>query len=278
MEVGTVRLGQGGPPERLVRGLVDGPSAVRGVEWHERVTSTNERAAAAAREGRPEVHVVVADEQTGGRGRLGRAWQAPPGTSLLCSWMLRPPSGTPLALVPLMAGLAVAQTAAPHCPAAVVGLKWPNDLLIDGRKAAGILVEAPAPDLVIVGTGINIDWRGFDWPTGDHGLPSEQAARPTSLSEAAGMPVDRWRVFAGLAGVMTRRYAQLIGDPAGLLTDYRRWCSTIGRDVRVRVVGDDRPVDGRAHAVDDDGALVLLTASGARRTLHAGDVEHVRPV
>lgn len=259
----------GGPPDGLVRSLVDGPSAVRGFAWHASVSSTNELAVAAGMAGVPEIHVVAADEQTAGRGRMGRRWQAPPGTSLMCSWVLRPPAGVRLGLVPLMVGLSLTQTVGPHCPGVDVGLKWPNDLLVGGRKSAGVLVEVPQPGIVVVGTGVNVDWRGVERP--------DELRAATSLSESAGVTIDRWRVFAGLAGVLSRRYAQLSADPDGLLADYRARCVTMGRQVRVERLGA-ASVEGEAVDVDAHGALVVITGTGERVTLHVGDVEHVRPM
>jgi BirA family transcriptional regulator, biotin operon repressor / biotin---[acetyl-CoA-carboxylase] ligase len=257
-----------GPPAGLVRSLLDGPSAVSGFDWHPTVSSTNELAAEAGLAGAPEIHVVAADVQTAGRGRLGRRWQAPPGTSLQCSWLLRPPSGVRLGLVPLMIGVALAQTVGPHCPGADVALKWPNDVLLDGGKCAGVLVEHIAPGIVVVGTGVNVDWRGVERGPGLEGA--------TSLSEAAGAPVDRWRFFAGFAGVLSRRYQQVLETPSLLLADYRQACATLGREVRISVVAGEA-VEGRAVEVDDEGALVIARTDGVRTTVHAGDVEHLRP-
>ena len=241
---------------------------MRGVEWHPTVSSTNELAARAARQGAPAVHVVAADVQTAGRGRLGRSWYAPPGTSLMCSWMLRPPQTARTSLVPLAVGVALAQTAAAHCPGVDVALKWPNDLLVGDRKAAGVLVEAPEPGVVVVGTGINVDWRGIDRPP--------ELAGATSLAEASGRAVDRWRLFAGLAGVLTRRAAQVADDPAALVDEYRSWCTTIGQDVRVTTgTSGTRAVEGRAVAVDDSGGLVVASGAGST-TVRVGDVHHVR--
>ena len=255
-----------GPPDPLVRSVLDGPSAVRGFEWHAEVTSTNVLAAEAAERGEPGVYVVAADVQTAGRGRQGRSWSAPPGTSLMCSWMWRPPAGADRRVVPLAVGVALAQVTAAHCPGVEVTLKWPNDLLLDGRKAAGILIEAPAPDVIVVGTGMNVDWRSVERPAELEGT--------TSLAEAVGAPIDRWRVFAGLVGVLTRRLEQVVDDAPGLLADYRAYCSTLGRRVRVTMVG--RPaVEGQAVDLDAAGALVVATSSG-RQTIHAGDVKHLR--
>lgn len=258
--------GAGGPPQALVQSLLDGPSPVRHFEWHAEVTSTNALVAAAAKRGAPSVSVVAADVQTAGRGRRGRTWTAPPGTSLMCSWLWRPPEQADTRLVPLATGVALAQVTAAHCPGAEVALKWPNDLLLDGAKAAGILVESPEPGVVVVGTGLNVDWRGVERPP--------DLAGATSLSEVARADVDRWRVFAGLAGVLTRRLAQIADDPAGLLADYRTRCATLDRPVRVDR-GGGVVTEGRAVDVAADGGLVVVGTSG-RETVHAGDVEHLR--
>lgn len=262
-----------GPPAALVRALVDGPSLVSGLEWHDRVTSTNVLAAAAAQRGAPEVHLVVADEQTAGRGRRDRGWQAPAGSSLLVSFLLRPDrhgavAPATLPLLPLVAGLALAEAAGPHCPGAELTLKWPNDLLADGRKAAGILAEALPDGAVVVGVGVNVDWRGA-------ARPAELAAA-TSLAEAAGVDVDRWRLLAALAGVLGNRYLDWLRDPAAVLDAYRRRCATLGRPVRVE--REAAPVlTGRAAAVAEDGCLVVAAGDGTSVAVSAGDVVHVRP-
>ena len=258
-----------GPPRALVRSLIDGPSQVAWVEWHEEVASTQLRAKEAARDGAPEIHVVLADVQTAGRGRLGRAWHAPAGTSLLASCVLRPTAGAgSLTLLPLLAGLALAEVVERYCDGAA--LKWPNDLLLHDRKAAGMLVEGPLPGgAVVLGLGVNVDWRGMPRPAG--------AAEATSLAEVSGADVDRWRVLAAFLGVFGRRYRDWQEHPVGFLDDYRRRCATIGRRVRGR-----RPeggvVEGLAEDVGDDGALGVHDDAGMRHRIAAGDVAHVRPV
>ena len=255
-----------GPPERLVRGLVDGPSVVAGFEWHDVVGSTNALAAQAARRSVPEVWVVAADVQTAGRGRLGRRWTAPPGTSLMCSLVLRPPVSSAWPLVPLLAGLALAEAVGPFAPAAAVAAKWPNDLLIGGRKAGGILAEVVG-EAVVVGIGLNVDWRGVARPA--------DLATATSLAEAAGAPVDRWRVFAALIGVFGNRYRAWRAAPTAFLGDYRARCATIGRPVSVERPGAP-PLRGMAEDVTERGGLRVRDADGTAEEVLAGDVEHVR--
>lgn len=251
-----------GPPDALVRALVDGPGPVRGVDWLPVTRSTNEVALDAARAGAPEVHVVAADVQTAGRGRLGRRWDAPPGTSLLCSLLLRPPPAraSDVALLPLLAGLAVAEVASRYAPD--VALKWPNDLLVGGSKAGGVLGEA-FDGAVVVGIGVNVDWRGVARPP-DLGL--------VSLAEAGDRAVDRWRVLAAVLGILGRAYEQWCEDPTLFLPAYRERCATLGQSVRVTAIGGD-VMEATATDVAADGALLL--DSGA--VVRAGDVEHVRP-
>lgn len=263
----------GGPSLELRRALTAGPSVVRHVEWHEAIGSTNSRAGDLAAAGAPEVQLVVADVQTAGRGRLGRVWQAPAGSSLMCSFLLRPaaPVG-PLTHLPLVAGLALAETAERHLRVggsdAIVALKWPNDVLVAGRKAAGVLTELHG-GAVVIGLGANVDWRGLQRPAALDGA--------TSLAEVADAPMDRWRLLAGLVGVLTSRYAAWRDSPSPLLQAYRARCATLGREVRVALT-DGSGLAGRAVDVDDAGALVVRRADGTRVTCAAGDVEHLRPV
>lgn len=263
-----------GTPVELLWRLVEGPSAVADAEWLPTTTSTNAVAVAAAARGAPEIHLVVADQQTAGRGRHARRWVAPAGTSLLLSLLLRPRvDASRVTLLPLLAGLALAETVGPHVPGVDVSLKWPNDLLIRApgepwRKAAGILAESTGGEdpAVIVGIGCNVDWRGTERP------PDMAAA--ASLAEAASCSVDRWRVLAGLIGVFGRRYETWAQEPTAFLDAYRSRCLTLGQGVRV-TGHDGPPVVGRALAVTDNGALVVETAA-ERLVVTAGDVEHVR--
>jgi BirA family biotin operon repressor/biotin-[acetyl-CoA-carboxylase] ligase len=255
------------PPAALVKSLVEGPSVLSGVEWHEEVGSTNALAAQAATRGVPEVHAVLADLQTAGRGRRGRSWTAPAGTSLLLSLLVRPAAQREaVGLLPLMTGLALVEAVEERCPGLPVALKWPNDLLVGGRKAAGILVEALG-GACVVGVGVNVDWRGVHRPP--------ELAGAVSLAEA-GCEADRWRLFAALVERFGGRYQAWRGDPAGFLPDYRARCSTLGTAVRVTGLGAD-PLEGTAEGMDPDGALRVRDRSGRTVRVVAGQVEHVRP-
>lgn len=255
-----------GPPPPLIASLVDGPSIVTRVEWHERCTSTNALAAAAAEAGMPQGLLVLAEEQTAGRGRHGRTWTAPPQTSLMLSLLLRPAAEQQAThLLPLLGGMVLAETLSRHLPERTVSVKWPNDLLIDGRKAAGLLAEAKH-DAVVLGLGVNVDWRGVTRP--------EELADATSVAEAAGRDVDRWRILAGFIGIFSQRYDYWQQVPDGFLDGYRQWCSTLGRVVRVHRL-DGSTAQGEATGVDGSGALLVRTDAGTI-AVHEGDVEHLR--
>lgn len=217
--------------------------------------------------------VVVADEQTHGRGRMARRWEAPAGTALLVSVVLH---GAHLpaqpGLLPAVAGLAAAQAIdAVGNGALHAGLKWPNDVLIGpqpdrARKVAGVLVEAvsagAAPGLAVIGIGINANQAAGQLPH----VPAP-APPPTSLALELGQPVDRTALLIALCRALGRNLAL---SPGELLAAWRRRLWTLGRPVTVYLPGSD-PLHGQAVDVGDDGALIV-EAGGARHTVHAGDV------
>jgi BirA family transcriptional regulator, biotin operon repressor / biotin---[acetyl-CoA-carboxylase] ligase len=243
------------------------------VRWFPEIDSTNRWVLEQARTGAPEGLVAVADHQTAGRGRLGRSWTAPPGGSLLVSILLRPDL-PPDSFHLVTAAVALAASDACRAGAGVEpGLKWPNDLLVDDRKLAGVLAEAdraaPSGPAVVVGIGINVNWPDP--------LPDELEATATSLDRLAGRPVDRVELLVELLVGLEARYAGL-GDAAGrvaLASEYRRRCSTIGRAVRVELA--DESFTGEACDVNDAGQL-LVTTDACLRTVSAGDVVHLRPL
>jgi BirA family biotin operon repressor/biotin-[acetyl-CoA-carboxylase] ligase len=240
------------------------------VEVVEFLPSTMSRAAELAAGGAPEGAVVIADHQTAGRGRLGRTWLAPPGTSLMLSVVLRP--GLPPRrawAVASAAGLALAEAAdAVLGRPGLVALKWPNDLLLGPAKAAGLLAESRDGGVVLLGMGVNVGQAAADFPP-------ELRARATSLSAAAGAPVDRGELLAAWAPRFVAAYQDLVAGRPGLVAAWRARLATIGRDVRVDRV-DAQPVLGRAVDVDPDGGLVLRLPDGTMTTVPAGDVEHLR--
>lgn len=256
---------------RLTEALKDRYAKIDVVE---RTGSTNADLRKALEEGAADRTVLLAEEQTAGVGRRARSWNSPKG-GLYLSVALRP--GVPFAALgslSLVAGLAVRAAAASVGVDAV--LKWPNDVLVDGAKCAGILAEAVAgaEPSIVLGIGLNVLPLG-DVQPGPGGLPA------TSLAERGATNTDRTDVaIALLSGLdeLERRWRVAGGDltEAGLLGDYRAHCATLGQDVEVQLP-DGTALTGRAADVDAAGQLQVDTTGGQRHTVFAGDVVHVRP-
>lgn len=222
--------------------------------------STNEDARLWAAQGAPHGALVVADAQTAGRGRLGRAWATPPGAALALSAVLRPGwPGDRLALLPFAAGLAVAR--ALEGLALRPGLKWPNDVLVNGRKIAGILAEITR-DALVLGIGVNLNWPR-------RRMGHEFAARATSVLEERGGPVSRPLFLRRLVAELDRALAELADTPDAALDAWRARSVTLGREVRVRA--GDEILKGVAREVRRDGGLVLARPGG-ELVVHAGEV------
>jgi BirA family biotin operon repressor/biotin-[acetyl-CoA-carboxylase] ligase len=230
-----------------------------------RVESTNDEAAAWARAGAPAGAVVVADEQTRGRGRLGRRWHSPPGASLYLSAVLRPPLA-PHRVPPLTlaAGVAVAE-ALVQCDVAPA-LKWPNDVLVDGKKIAGILTEMSS-DLdrvhhVVVGIGVNLNVRAF---------PEELAAIATSVAIVRGTTVARAEFAAALCARLEHWHDRFVADGAApVVAAWRQHARFFGKRVQV-TAGRDR-MEGIAEDLDEDGALRLKLDDGRTLRVVAGEL------
>ena len=229
------------------------------VELVAEVDSTNRVLVERARAGAPAGAVLVADHQTAGRGRLDRRWEAEPGAALLVSVLLRPDlDASQLHGITMAASLA-AVAACRQVGAVGVAVKWPNDLVTEDGKLAGLLAEAVLDGArvaaVVVGMGMNL-----------HGAPEGGVA----LDDLAGRRVERETVLAAWLGHFEERLAEPM---AALLAAYREACSTLGR--AVRVVGQDGETVGTAVEVDDSGRLVV-ESDGVRRAFAVGDVVHVR--
>lgn len=245
--------------------------------------STNAELVAAARGGAPEGAILVADQQTAGRGRLGRSWESPPRAGLAVSVLLRPSDPVPdrgwpgvpvarYAWLPLLAGVALVDVVRGLGGVDAV-LKWPNDLLVGaGRgKCAGILADlVPGPGgtgAVVVGIGLNVSLRTEELPRPD----------ATSLALEQAACLDRDLLLSALLRELADRYAgwrTAGGDIAALRADYLDRCDTLGRTVRASLPGDQELV-GEATGVDAEGRLVL-EVRGVRTPVAAGDIVHLR--
>ncbi|HEV3213755.1 MAG TPA: biotin--[acetyl-CoA-carboxylase] ligase [Acidimicrobiales bacterium] len=232
--------------------------------------STNDWALAASRDGAPDRTVVIAGYQRRGRGRLDRRWEAPPGSALLCSVLLRAVLGVEDRH---LCAVAVALAAAQGCDATSgldVGLKWPNDLVVRDRKLGGVLAETDgrADDAgavaVVVGLGVNLTW------------PGPPAASGTSILEATGTKVEPDALLGASLEALDARDAQLrsAAGRGALVAAYRARLVTLGRQVAVQL--HDETFEGTAVDVTDHGHLVVATDEGAR-VIAAGDVVHLRP-
>lgn len=231
--------------------------------------STNDEASRLARAGAQRGTIVIAERQTAGRGREGRVWASPPG-GLYMSVILRP--SLPLVAVPPMTlAIGVGVCAAVRAFGAHASLKWPNDLLVDGRKLAGVLVEAQSQgnrlESVVAGIGINLDGE----------LPGELGERGITLAEAAGAPIDRDAFIESLLAHVEKWVERYVG--VGLAAIVPAWTERMvhGLIARATPMHDDAPIVGVVAGLDSDGSLLLRTDDGTIHRVRSGDVEVLRP-
>ena len=230
-------------------------SAFGSPHLHLRVTdSTNERARDLAGAGAPNGTVVTAGEQSAGRGRRGRVWSAPPGAALLYSAILRP-LGPEHGLLPLSVPLAVCDAIEAVAPASCA-VKWPNDVWIDERKVAGILIEARPPEWAVIGVGINVS-------IADDEFPADLRWPATSVGHDLTVPDMRISLSAALA-----RWVE--ASDAKVLERFAARDALAGREISWEGAG--APGAGRAAGVDARGNLLVDTESGERTALGAGEV------
>ena len=211
--------------------------------------STNQRARELAAGGAPHGTLITAREQSAGRGRQGRSWVGPPGCALLCSVIVRDPPR----LLPLAAGVAVAEVAGPQAT-----LKWPNDVLLDRRKVAGILVEGrPQQDWAVVGVGLNVAVRLDELPADLHERAGTLGLGPEAIEPTLGRLLERLEHWTA-------------AGPAQVLEAVRARDALRGRRVRWA------DGEGQAAGIDGDGRLIVSTATG-QVGLEAGEVHLVGP-
>ncbi len=250
--------------------------------WHASLGSTNDELLALAATAVPEGTVVAARRQTAGRGRNGRAWISPPGTGLYASLLLRPSMDCgELTLLPLLAGIAAAEAIRSESGCAA-GLKWPNDVLISGRKVAGVLVEAEFPTastsgpqasanraVVVLGLGVNIS-------TPPESLPLRSLYPATSLETQTGRRVDHEALLAAWRGRVAHWYASWQrGDSAAIRTQWSALDALRGTMLRI-ASAEGRESCGVDEGVDEEGALLLRGEDGSLTRVVAGDVLRAR--
>ena len=252
--------------EQLQRALANAPIRFQ-IRGYAQVASTQDLVALAAAAGEPEGRVVWADQQTAGRGRLGRSWTAPAGSSLMFSVLLRPAAGSACwTTLTLVAGLAVVEgLALAGGPSAQ--LKWPNDCICRERKLAGILAESPVPTaadrVVVLGIGCNVAWAGRDLPAG--------LRRTATACDLEGHPLDRTVLAEAILGRLAIRYREWTDGGFGALRqEWLRHAAWIGQRVTAR--HPSGPVSGRALGISKCGELIVETAEGPL-ALAAGEME-----
>jgi len=238
------------------------PDARFDVRWHASLPSTMDAASALAHEGARHGVVIVADEQTAGRGRRGTIWQSPPGAGLYLSFVARPDNPA-LSLITLAAGVAV-RDGVQAATGLAADLKWPNDLIVGPRKLAGILAEGisiGSPDqAVIVGVGVNVQPAAY---------PPEVAARAVSLEGELGRSIDRGLLLSEILIALWDRLAQRPGDIL------QAWRAASPNATGTRVEWDGK--HGTTAGIDDHGALLVKTNAGIERII-AGEVRwHLAP-
>ena len=244
----------------------------RELRVHDAVGSTNDEALEWAAAGAPEGAVVTADQQTQGRGRWSRAWLSPPGTSLSVSLVLRPPDPAITSLLTTLLGVAVAE-AIEAAGGVTCRIKWPNDVLVDGRKVAGILVESRSTgrgvDAVVAGIGVNVSWAPEE-------MPEEIREGATSLVAAGAGPLPRGPLIATILGAVEDRYGRA-HTPEGrtaVVAAAEARSAILGQPVLLRR-SDGTLVEARALALLPDGALEVEGPDG-NLVVTAGEVERIR--
>ena len=234
------------------------------VQFFDTIDSTNTRAKALAFQGAPHGTVLIADHQTGGRGRLGRTFLSPAGTGVYMSVILRP-NCPPAQLMHLTCAAAVAACDAVETAVGIrPGIKWTNDLVYGSRKLAGILTELGLSprgmvDWAVIGIGINCLQKEDDF---------DPAIRSFAGSLAMFAPCDRAKVAAALIEAFS---AMDLGRKPEIMAQYKADCITLGREVSL-LRGTDPVRHGRAVDIDADGALIVEFAPGLRETVNSGEI------
>ncbi|MCX5893980.1 MAG: biotin--[acetyl-CoA-carboxylase] ligase [Deltaproteobacteria bacterium] len=252
-------------PEEIVLGL-KANRLIGPVHHFEAVASTNDLAKELAAQGAPEGTLVVAEAQTRGRGRLGRQWESPAGTGLYVSLLLRPPlPPSEMPQITLTTAVAVAR-ALKRVAGVAPGIKWPNDLLLNGKKLGGILTEMETESEqirhLVVGLGLNVNNAAF---------PAELQPIATSLALATGRPHSRVKILQAWLEEFEELYGRFLArEFAGILEEWRSLTVTLGHRVTVRQ--GPLTICGQALDVAADGALLVQTASGEVVRVTSGEI------
>jgi BirA family biotin operon repressor/biotin-[acetyl-CoA-carboxylase] ligase len=244
----------------------------RTIHCYDAVESTNLTAIELAQQGEPEGTVILADEQLSGRGRGSRSWHSPAGVGIYCSIVLRPKMAPAKAqLITLMAGVSIVKAIALRTGLSP-RVKWPNDIMINDKKVAGILLESRVSGgqigYSVIGFGINVN-------NGSADLPEDIRVNASSLLMELKKPVDRSTLVIEIFSELERLYHRFQReDFPVILEQWRHYSSTLGQ--RVRIWQKDKATEGIAVDLAEDGGLLVKLEGGKKVVIHAGDVEHLR--
>jgi BirA family biotin operon repressor/biotin-[acetyl-CoA-carboxylase] ligase len=259
-------------PAEIIKGLQSKiiASAPELICYFRQVDSTNTALKKLADQGAPEGTIAIAEEQTGGRGRLGRSWSSPAGKCISLSILLRPslaPGDTPL--FTLMSAVAVIQGIKNIVPDLPVGIKWPNDLLINKRKVCGILTEIKAEaDLLhhlIIGIGINVNSKLADFPPGIRKIATSIYLENNKIE------VSRQKLTCSILQKMDDYYRKYFSEgPGFILTEWKKYNITLGKKITVNTFRNQ--ITGTAVDLSPSGALILEEENGVRKEFQSGEV------
>jgi BirA family biotin operon repressor/biotin-[acetyl-CoA-carboxylase] ligase len=242
------------------------------IYYYEEIGSTNDEAFRLGLAGAPEGTALIGNSQSAGKGRMQRVWHSPAGSNIYTSIILRPqiePARTPQ--ISILAGVAVAEVLDSYCPDRIE-LKWPNDVLIDGKKVCGILSQVKTAtsevDFIILGIGINVNISYGQFP-------KEICNLATSLAIETGRKISRQELIISLYENLAKWYKQTLKDGFGRIKE--KWLSLspmIGQTVQV--IFQKEAVSGKAIGLDEDGSLILLAAGNKELKVSAGDATIVK--
>ena len=249
--------------------LLKDPTLANRIHWYNSIESTNTEAKRLAKEGAPQGTFLIADHQTGGRGRLGRNFSSPAGMGIYLSVILRPGCAA-TELMHLTCAAAVAMCDAVETVSGLrPGVKWINDLIVNGKKLGGILTElALVPgtntvDYAIVGIGINCHQQKMDFP-------EDLQPIATSIFESTGITIERCRLAAEMINALTEMSHHLLVGKENIMARYAENCITLGQDIYL--LQGDKKTPCKALSLDADGGLIVAFSDGSVQTVSSGEV------
>jgi len=258
---------------KILRGIQGGRFG-KIVYLYPEIDSTNRFCKTLAQKGLPEGTLVIAETQTDGKGRLGRSWVSPPYLNLTFSILLFPPASEGALSLFTLASANAMIDAIKETLNLQAKVKWPNDILIHGKKVAGILLElltlSSKRRALILGIGVNVNMLKIHWP-------EEIQQQSTSLLEVSGLSISREVFLLSLLKQLELWYQHFIeGQRARILSRWKASSETLGR--RVQVMLPHRTLEGIAQNLSEEGALLLDLGKGQIHKIYSGDVVHLRPI